>query len=78
MTSKRKTAQKYSIILVLFLISANTQLIGQLDIGVNIDKARTEIFEDKNQEAIERLNRVIRLKPDQYQAYFSEVLLNLD
>jgi len=57
--------------LLIFLLIAECSLItGQLDIRVNIDKARKEIFEDKNNAAIERLNRVIRLKPDTYQAFF--------
>ena len=43
---------------------------AQLDIRINIEKAQKEIYEDKNKEAIERLNKVIKLKPDYFLAYF--------
>ncbi|MFN8258749.1 MAG: tetratricopeptide repeat protein [Bacteroidales bacterium] len=43
---------------------------SQLDIGYNIDQARNEIFNRNENAAIDRLNRVIKSKPDIYQAYF--------
>lgn len=57
------------ILLWFFLLNYVT-LNAQLDIRTVIDKARKEIFEEKNEQAIERLNQVIKLKSDYFQAYF--------
>jgi tetratricopeptide (TPR) repeat protein len=59
-----------TLLFLFVLLIVKLHSYAQLDIGANIDRARKEIFEDKNQLAIERLNRIINLKPDQYLAYF--------
>jgi len=59
---------KYILILVYLLVF--TPLAAQLDIRNVIDKARKDIFEEKNEAAIEKLNQVIKTKPDYYAAYF--------
>jgi len=60
---------KYFLIsfIIIFLFPS---LHAQLDIGANIESARKEISEGKYQLAINRLNRLIKSKPDLYEAFF--------
>lgn len=49
-----------------FYISVN----AQLDIRLNLENARNDIGQSKNDAAIERLNKIIKIKPELYEAYF--------
>ncbi|OQY03859.1 MAG: hypothetical protein B6I20_04165 [Bacteroidetes bacterium 4572_117] len=57
-------------LLLVFQFITIFSLKAQLNISVYINKARQEIMDNKNQKAIERLNTVIKVKPNLYDAYF--------
>lgn len=65
-----KTNMKFLYILLTFQFIFIFGAISQFNTPVYINKARREIVNNENQKAIERLNTIIKVKPNLYDAYF--------